>query len=133
MLKLEKETPVSKDEVQGNSFVRLGTSVGLGDSYRESHQGIAIEHSLFYSGSDEEHKIRLDDAGLVTDYGDKLFIPRYVSTSTQLEELADKFGDDYEKALREVRLETGQVIADITQRLVEVQFSDRTTALISPQ
>jgi len=133
MPKLEKETPVSEDKSQGNSFVRLGKSVGLGDSYTETHKGIAKEHNLFYSGSEKEYKIQLDDAGLVSDYGDKLVIPSYVSTTTQLDKLVDKFGGEREEALREVRLETGQIFADTTQKLVEVQFNDEKTVLINPK
>lgn len=131
---LEKEVSISEDKIQGDSFVRYGNQVGLGNSYRESHEGIALKHKLFYPESNEEgSKIQLDDTGLISDYGDKLVIPSYISTTTQLAQLIGKSGDNHKNALEEIRVETGQIIASITQKPVEIQLKDKTTITISPK
>jgi hypothetical protein len=129
---LTKESPISKDQMQGDSFVRFGDQVALGDSYSESHRGIALENQLFYPESRNKSKIQIDDAGLITDCGDILAISKYVSTTTQLALLVEKYGEDYEDALREIRLETGKIVASITNKPVEVEFKGRKIIQISP-
>ncbi|OGK08453.1 hypothetical protein A2767_00820 [Candidatus Roizmanbacteria bacterium RIFCSPHIGHO2_01_FULL_35_10] len=116
------------------NFVRLDGNVSV-SQYEGKHAALAISDRLCRPGeSNRWEKPVVTDAGLIRDDGDFLTIPSYKSGTTTIEMFSLDYSnaDEMADTFKQIRFQTGSLIASLTKRPVHIEFDSGETILINP-
>lgn len=124
---LERKTEIPADRGKEAIFIRYDGQIGVGES-KLAHDQLALKHELYYPDSRGRGALQVDDGGVIKDDGEKLIITEYFTTTTMPKAIPEGLKEkrDLWDIRKEIRQETGALIAKITGRKVEVHHSDET-------
>ncbi len=121
--------------LEGWTWVRVGDRVGVAPAADMTHEDLAKADRLFDPHWLDE-KPGVSDGGLLfAGLRNELIIPTHFSDSTRVMEVqrAIEAHGDVNAVRKQVRLESGQKIANLTGRPVRVKYEDGTEEVLQPQ
>jgi len=133
---IDKNSLISTNHREMDTFVVYDGQIAVGGS-RITHGNAALNTNLYYPETKDDRKVQVDDGGQLFDNGEEIVIHSYFTKSTRPKMISEAIisDEDYDLAeiRKQIRRNTGQLLANITERNVLAQHEDSTEDRFLPQ
>jgi len=133
---IDENSLISTNHGEKDTFVVYDGQIGIGGS-RITHGNAAWNTNLYYPETKDDKKVQVDDGGQLFDNGEEIVVHPYFTESTRPKMIWEAIisDEDYDlaKIRKEIRRNTGQLLANITGRNVLAQHKDGTEDRFLPQ